>query len=135
MSTTSIPQQRDPSDSSPTRPLEYQGLIKRKHKSGATEYGRIEPSCSEWAFPIVVVMKKDGGISICIDYRRHNKVTQGDAYPMPRIDDVLDDLGQARYLSTLDLAKGYWQVPVNPADMEKTAFVSPMGLYQFRVML
>lgn len=98
------------------------------------EAGIIEPSRSEWAFPIVVVRKKSGDIRICIDYRKLNKVTQGDAYPMPRIDDILDSLGQAKYLTTLDLAKGYWQVPVDPKDRVKTAFVSPRGLYQFKVM-
>ena len=53
---------------------------------------------------------------------------------MPRIDGMLDHIGQSRFITTLDLAKGYWKVPVGPADKEKSAFSSPMGLYQFRVM-
>ena len=96
--------------------------------------GIIEPSRSEWAFPIVVVKKKDGKVRICIDYRKLNAVTHGDAYPMPRIEDILDDLGQAKFITTLDLAKGYWQVPVLESDREKTAFISPLGLFQFRMM-
>ena len=96
--------------------------------------GIIEPSTSEWAAPIVVVRKKDGKARICIDYRKLNAVTKADAYPMPRIDDILDNIGQAQYITTLDLAKGYWQVPVAPADVEKTAFSSPLGLLQFRTM-
>ena len=98
------------------------------------EQGIIEPSQGEWTSPIVVVKKKDGDIRICIDYRKLNAVTKRDAYPMPRIDDILDELGQAKYITTLDLAKGYWQVPVNPQDQEKTAFSSPLGLFQFKRM-
>ena len=62
-------------------------------------------------------------------------MTQVDAYPMPRIDDILDQVGQARYITTLDLAKGYWQVPVAEEDHPKTAFITPRGLYQFKMML
>ena len=61
-------------------------------------------------------------------------MTQVDAYPMPRIDDILDQIGQARYITTLDLARGYWQVPVAEEDRHKTAFTTPLGLFQFRVM-
>ena len=67
-------------------------------------------------------------------YRRLNAETRMDAYPMPRVDDILDQVGQAKYLSTLDLANGYWQVPVVVEDRPKTAFVTPQGLYQFCVM-
>ena len=70
----------------------------------------------------------------CIDYRKLNVMTKSDVYPMPRIDDILDEFGQAKYITTLDLAKGYWQVPVNPQDQEKTAFSSPLGLVQFKRM-
>ena len=61
-------------------------------------------------------------------------MTKRDAYPMPRIDDILDELGQPKYITTLDLAKGYWQVPVNPQDHVKTAFSSLLGLFQFKRM-
>ena len=63
-----------------------------------------------------------------------NDVTRKDAQPLPRIDDTLDAMGEACYFSTLDLASGYWQVEVDPRDREKTAFATPFGLHQFRVM-
>ncbi len=63
-----------------------------------------------------------------------NELTRKDAHPLPRIDDTLDALSDARLFSTLDLASGYWQVEVEPTDREKTAFTTPFGLYQFRVM-
>ena len=94
----------------------------------------IEPSNSEWAAPIVLVKKKDGSLHFCVDYRRLNAVTRSNAYPMPCIDDLIDRLGQAQYISTLDLTKGHWQVPVNGPDWHKTAFVTPYGLYQFKRM-
>lgn len=72
--------------------------------------GVIEPANSEWASPMVIIRKKDDTIRLCVDYRRLNAVTQMDAYPMPRMEDILDQVGQAKYITTLDLAKGYWQV-------------------------
>ena len=96
--------------------------------------GIITQSTSDWASPIVLVKKKDGSLRLCMDYRRLNAKTKVDAYPMPRIDDLIDNLGKARYISTLDLSRGYWQVPVEKTAQEKTAFVTPFGLYQFKRM-
>ena len=94
----------------------------------------IQPSSSPWASPIVLVQKKDGSTRFCIDYRKVNTVTRKDAYPMPRVDDTLDTLAGAKWFSTLDLISGYWQVEVNPKDREKTAFCTPEGLFEFKVM-
>ena len=96
--------------------------------------GIIQPSSSPWASAIVLVRKKDGSLRICVDYRHLNSVTKPDTFPLPRIDDLIDQLGRARYFTTLDLAAGYWQIRVADDSIEKTAFVTPNGLFEFRVM-
>ena len=98
------------------------------------EHGVIEPTTSPWASPMVVVHKKDGSAQICVDYRQLNSITDMDAYPLPRMEDILDAIGTSQYITTLDLAKGYWQVPVMEPDRDKTAFVSPLGLFRFTTM-
>ena len=96
--------------------------------------GQVQPSSSPWASPVVLVRKKDGSLRFCVDYRKLNSVTKKDAYPLPRIEDCLDALNGSKWFSTLDLASGYWQVAMKPEDQEKTAFLTHMGLYEFRVM-
>ena len=83
---------------------------------------------------MVLVKKKDGSVRFCVDYRKVNSVTRKDAYPLPRVDDTLDTLAGSRLFTTLDLASGYWQVEVAEEDQPKTAFTTPEGLFQFRVM-
>ena len=94
--------------------------------------GVIEPSNSEWAAPMVLVDKKDGIMRMCVDYRRLNAVSLSDAYPMPRVEDLIDGLGRAKFITTLDLSRGYWQVPVAKGVKHLTVFTTPFGLYQFR---
>ena len=96
--------------------------------------GVIQPSNSPWSSPVVMVRKKDGSHRFCVDYRELNSVTKADTFPLPRIDDLLDQLGGARYFSTMDLASGFWQIQMEPDSREKTAFVTPQGLYEFLVM-
>lgn len=94
----------------------------------------IEPSTSEWSSPIVIVPKKDGYLRVCFDFLKLNAVSHSDAYPMPRIDELLEKVGHASFITTLDLCKGYWQVPLEEKSKAYTAFRTPMGLFQFRVM-
>ena len=96
--------------------------------------GLIEPSRSPFASPILFVRKKDGSLRMCIDYRGLNKITVKNKYPLPRIDDLLDHLQGARVFSSLDLMSGYHQLRIDPEDVPKTAFRSPMGLYQYKVL-
>ena len=98
------------------------------------EEGIIEPTSSAWSAPIVLVKKKDKTLRLCVDYRRLNARSKADAYPMPRVDELIDRVGQSRYLSALDLSKGYWQVPIEEQSKPKTALITPFGLYQFKVM-
>lgn len=92
--------------------------------------GVIRPSKSPYASPVVVVTKKDGSLRLCIDYRKLNSCSPRDAFPLPRIEEALESLGQAKYFSTLDLTSGYWQVEVAEQDKHKTAFSTPMGLFE-----
>ena len=114
-------------------PHAYWEEVKQEVKDMLAE-GVIEPSQSDWASPIVLVRKKDGSMRLFVDYRKLNAQTRTDAYPMPRIEDILDRVGNAKFITTLDLTRGYWQVPVAKEDRHKTAFTSHFGLYQFCVM-
>ncbi|GFX69071.1 retrovirus-related Pol polyprotein from transposon 297 [Trichonephila clavipes] len=96
--------------------------------------GIVQPSESPWSSPIVLVRKKDGSWRFCVDYRKLNSVTKKDVYPLPRIDDTLDCLKGAMFFSSMDLRSGYWQIEIDEADREKTAFITPEGLYEFKVM-
>ena len=94
----------------------------------------IERSNSPWSFPCVLVKKKDGTRRFCIDFRQLNKVTKSNSFPLPVIDDILAQLGGAKYFTTLDLKSGYWQVKMDPKDKEKVAFTCHRGLFQFLTM-
>ena len=96
--------------------------------------GIITESISPWASPIVLVPKKDGSLRLCIDYRKLNSVTEPDAYPIPRVDDMLDSLSGCSWFTCLDLASGYWQIAMDEEDKAKTAFTTPLGLFEFSVM-
>ncbi|KRZ00651.1 Retrovirus-related Pol polyprotein from transposon 17.6 [Trichinella zimbabwensis] len=98
------------------------------------ESGVIEPASGPWSSPVLLVRKNDRSPRFYVDYRRLNALTRVDAQPLPRIDDTLDALAGSQWFSTLDLASGYWQIEVAEPDREKTAFSTPMGLFQFKVM-
>ena len=96
--------------------------------------GIIENSESPWASSIVAVRKKTGKLRICIDYRKLNAITIKDSYPIPRIDEILDELSNARIFSTLDATSGYHQLELDERDKHKTAFRWKGGFYQFKRM-
>lgn len=97
--------------------------------------GIITEADGPWAFPIVVVRKKDGTIRLCVDYRSLNEITIKDAFPLPRIDDTLDSLYGAKFFTCLDLASGYHQVPMDEESKDKTTFVTPFGdMYRYEFM-
>jgi len=96
--------------------------------------GWITPSTSPWGAPLLFVPKKDGGLRMVIDYRAINKLTVANRYPLPRIDDLLDRLQGMQYATCLDLASGYYQIPINVDDQPKTAFSTPLGLFEFKVL-
>ncbi len=93
-----------------------------------------EPSCSSWASPCLLVPKSDGTMRFCTDFRKVNSVTKPDSFPLPRMDDCIDQVGPARFVSKFDLLKGYWQVPLSDRAREIAAFITPKGLYSYKVM-
>jgi Reverse transcriptase (RNA-dependent DNA polymerase) len=94
----------------------------------------IEPAASEWASPIVLIPKPDGSLRFCVDHRKLNSITIRDQYALPRLDDCIDSLGEARVFSTLDANSGYWQIKVAEESKDKTAFTCHRGLYRFTRM-
>ncbi|XP_029766793.1 uncharacterized protein LOC113406182 [Terrapene carolina triunguis] len=106
----------------------------KKHILDLVTQGVLKESHSPWASPAVIVIKKDGGVRFCCDYRKLNEVTHKDAYPLPRVEESLDALGSARVFSTLDLTSGYFQVAVEERDRKKTAVTTPFGLFEWTRM-
>ena len=103
----------------------------RRHLQDLQKAGIIEESRSPYASPIVIARKKNGSVRMCIDYRTLNSRTVPDQYTTPRIDDALDCLTGSKWFSVLDLRSGYYQIAMAEADKEKTAFICPLGFYQF----
>ena len=96
--------------------------------------GFIRPSTSPWGAPILFVRKKDGSLRLCVDYCQLNKVTVRNKYPLPRIDDLFDQLQGASYFSKIDLRSRYYQLKVKEVDISKTALRIHYGHYEFLVM-
>lgn len=111
-----------------------------KYKAAKEEFERLlemgicQPSKSPWASPLHVVTKKDGGLRCCGDYRRLNAVTLPDRYPIPRIQDFTYQLHGKKIFSKLDLKMAYYWIPISEADAQKSAIITPFGLFEFRCM-
>ncbi|GFW77463.1 hypothetical protein TNCV_2498561 [Trichonephila clavipes] len=108
--------------------------ILRKEIEDLLEKDIIEECESPYGAPVVLIPKPNNQFHLCIDYRKLNEVTVPDTYPLPRMDDLLQEAKHTAYISTIDLKSGYYQVNVNPADRGKTAFVCPFGTYRFKRM-
>ena len=124
-----------PIKSKPYRvPFSQRPIIEEQIKT-MLEKNIIRPSTSPWSSNVVLVAKKDGSRRFCIDFRKLNKITNKETYPLPRIDETLDAFGKAQYFSALDLAAGYWQIGMAPEDIEETAFTTVSGHFEFMRML
>ena len=111
-------------------PLSFAGE-ERAHLYRMLKAGIIQPSMSEWASAPVLVRKRDGGVRWCIDYRALKAVTRKDVYPLPNIEECLDNLEGNRWFSKLDANSAYYQVKLREDDRKKTAFTTKYGLYEF----
>jgi hypothetical protein len=94
----------------------------------------IRPSASSWGAPVLFVEKKDGSQRMCIDYRSLSEVTIKNKYPLPRIEDLFDQLKGACVFLKIDLRSGYHQLKIRKSDTEKTSFTTRYGLYEFNAM-
>lgn len=113
-------------------PLELDYLKKELDKLLALNF--IRPSNSPWSSPVLFVKKKDGTLRLCVDYRALNKVSKSDKYPIPRIDELLERLSTAKIFSRMDLASGYHQIRMKPESIDKTAFKTRYGHFEYLVM-
>ena len=123
---TSLPTRTNPR----TVPKAWQGKVDQEIQT-ILDVDIIKRCYSPWTSAIVPVAKKDGTVRVSNDYRQVNKVIQPDLYPMPQIEELLDSLGKAKFISTFDMSKGYYQVPVAFNNRDKTAFMSRKGKYRF----
>jgi len=114
---------------SPAELLEVQNQVK-----DLLAKGYISPSSSPWGAPVLFIAKPDGSWRMAIDYRKLNKVTVPNRYPLPRIDDLFDSVRGASVFSNLDLRNAYHNIRLHDSDVPKTAFITPMGLYEFKVL-
>jgi hypothetical protein len=106
----------------------------KKQLTELQEAGYIRPSSSPWGAPVLIVQKKDGSQRMCVDYRSLNDVTIKNKYPLPRIEDLFDQMRGVRVFSKIDLRLGYHQMKIRPSDILKTTFSTRYGLYEFMVM-
>lgn len=98
------------------------------------EHDFIEHSNSSWSSPCILVPKPDGSYRFCTDFRKVNAITKTDSYPISRIEDCIDKIGYAKYVSKFDLLKKYWQVPLTKRPKEIYAIVTTYGFYRYKII-
>ena len=137
--TTAITHDIDVGDSRPIKqhayranPLKLSQL--QKEVKFMVDHGIAEPSFSPWSSPCILVSKSDGTFRFCTDFRKVNAVTKPDSFPLPRMDDCVDRIGSAVFVSKIDLLKGYWQIPLTERAKEISAFVTPDRFLQYNVL-
>ncbi|KAL0152923.1 hypothetical protein M9458_051752 [Cirrhinus mrigala] len=108
--------------------------LMRREVEYLLKHGLATPSQSPWSSPCLLVPKQDSTYRFCTDYRKVNSVTKPDSFPLPRMEDCVDKIGCARFITKLDLLKGYWQVPLTARASEISAFVTPDNLLKYSVM-
>jgi hypothetical protein len=118
----------------PYRMSSTQLIELKKHIKELLEKGFIRPSSSPWGPPVIFVKKKDGTQRMCVDYRLLNEVTIKNKYPLPRIEDLFDQMRDAKVFSKIDLRSGYHQMKIRWSDIPKTAFTTRYGLYVYTVI-
>ncbi|KAJ9536387.1 hypothetical protein OSB04_un000447 [Centaurea solstitialis] len=124
----------EPISKAPYRMAPVELLELKEQLQELLDRGFIRPSVSPWGAPVLFMKKKDGSMRLCIDYRELNRVTIRNRYPLPRIDDLFDQLQGAKYFSKIDLRLGYHQLRVKEQDVAKTSFRTRYGHYEFLVM-
>ena len=137
--TTLIEHDVDVGDSAPIKQHPYRvSPMKKELLDKEVQYmlknDIIEESQSNWSSPCILVPKHDGRFRFCTDFRKVNDKTKSDSFPIPRIADCIDQIGNAKFVSTFDMPKGYWQLPLTQRARKISAFVTPSGLYQYKVM-
>lgn len=113
-------------------PLKMQAI--KKEIDDMLSLGVIRESSSPWSSPILLVDKPDGSVRFCVDYRKVNAVSNLDSFPIPRIEDLVERVAGAKFISKLDISKAYWQIELDQQSIPISAFCTPFGLYEFEVM-
>ena len=124
----------EPVKQRPYRTSPSKAQIMKEEVQYLLDEGLATPSQGEWASPCILVPKPDGTSRFCVDFRQANKLIKADAFPMPRLLDCVDQVGDAKFISKLDLLKGYWQVPLSEKAQRVYSFITMDGLFSFNVL-
>ena len=127
-------QEAEPIKQHPYRLNPNKSQIVKSQVDYLLQHKLVRPSDSPWSSQVVLVPKPGNDFRLCLDYRKVNKITKTDTYPLPRVEDCIDKVGNEKFLAKIDLMKGYYQVPLSERAKAISAFVTPDGLYECEVM-